>query len=101
MKRSGIAMLCAAALIMIWPAFRTVAGQEHRHDVLVVGAGISGLSAAWELARGGFNVAVIEMSPHYGGAGRRGGTVCPKKLLKTSTPKNRETMGRAENLLNV
>ena len=68
MNRSGRAMLCAAALIMIWPAFITVAGEEHRHDAVVVGAGISGLSAAWELARGGFDVAVIEMSPHYGGA---------------------------------
>ena len=68
MKRTGTAMLCAAALIIIWLAFRTVAGEEHRHDAVVVGAGISGLSAAWELARSGFDVAVIEMSPHYGGA---------------------------------
>ena len=31
-------------------------------DVLVVGAGISGLSAALEAARGGASVTVIEMS---------------------------------------
>jgi predicted oxidoreductase len=61
-------MLCAAALVMIWLAFGTVAGEEHHHDVVIVGAGISGLSAAWELARSGIDVAVIEMSPHYGGA---------------------------------
>ena len=68
MKRTGRAMLCAVALVMVWLAFGTVAGEEHHHDVVVVGAGISGLSAAWELARSGIDVAVIEMSPHYGGA---------------------------------
>ena len=36
-------------------------------DVLVVGAGISGLSAALEAARGGAAVTVIEMSSVFGG----------------------------------
>ena len=36
-------------------------------DVLVVGAGISGLSAALEAARGGARVTVIEMSSVFGG----------------------------------
>jgi len=35
MKRSGRAMLCTAALIIIWPAFRTVSGEEHHHDAVV------------------------------------------------------------------
>jgi uncharacterized protein len=68
MKRTGRAMLCAAVLVMIWLAFETVAGEEYHHDVVIVGAGISGLSAAWELAHSGIDVAVIEMAPHYGGA---------------------------------
>jgi len=67
MKRTGRAMLFAAALVMVWLAFGNVAGEEHHHDVVVIGAGISGLSAAWELAHSGIDVAVIEMSPQYGG----------------------------------
>jgi len=68
MKKTGSAILFAAVLVMSWLAFGAVAGEEHHHDVVIVGAGISGLSAAWELARSGIDVAVIEMSPHYGGA---------------------------------
>jgi oxygen-dependent protoporphyrinogen oxidase len=37
-------------------------------DVLVVGAGISGLTTAFHLARGGRRVAVVESSPRVGGA---------------------------------
>ena len=38
-------------------------------DVVVVGAGISGLSAALEAGRGGANVAVIDMFSVFGGVG--------------------------------
>lgn len=38
-----------------------------RSDVIVVGAGISGLSAALDLARGGATVTVIDMSSVFGG----------------------------------
>jgi oxygen-dependent protoporphyrinogen oxidase len=37
-------------------------------DVVVVGAGISGLAAAFRLARGGLRVTVLEASPRPGGA---------------------------------
>lgn len=36
-------------------------------DVIIVGAGISGLSAALELGRGGANVTVVDMSSVFGG----------------------------------
>jgi protoporphyrinogen oxidase len=36
-------------------------------DVAIVGAGFTGLSAAWELARNGFNVTVIEKDQEPGG----------------------------------
>ncbi|MSU51460.1 MAG: FAD-dependent oxidoreductase [Opitutus sp.] len=36
-------------------------------DVIVVGAGIAGLSAAWELARGGAKVTVVDMASVFGG----------------------------------
>lgn len=41
--------------------------QPERSDAIVVGAGISGLSAALELARGGATVIVIDMSSVFGG----------------------------------
>lgn len=43
--------------------------QERRNHVVIVGAGISGLVAAWELAQKDIDVTVLEMSPIYGGAG--------------------------------
>lgn len=36
-------------------------------DVLVVGGGITGLSAAWEAALGGADVALVEAAPRFGG----------------------------------
>lgn len=50
-------------------------------DVVVVGAGISGLTAAFHLARGGLDVAVIEASDRVGGAirtRREGPWICER-----------------------
>ena len=51
---------------------------ERTADVVVVGAGYTGLSAALELAEAGYDVAVVE-AEHvgYGASGRNGGHVCP------------------------
>jgi NADPH-dependent 2,4-dienoyl-CoA reductase/sulfur reductase-like enzyme len=68
MQISGKRIVCAAALVIAWLSFGTMAGEEYHHEVIIVGSGISGLSAALELARSGIDVAVIEMSHHYGGA---------------------------------
>lgn len=47
---------------------------DHRADVAVIGAGIAGCSAALNLARRGFTVAVLEArSVGYGASGRSGG----------------------------
>lgn len=59
---SMVIVLCLWAVVM-------AAQKEQRHDVIVVGAGIAGLSAAWELSQKNFDIAVIEMSPTYGGTG--------------------------------
>ena len=59
-------------------------------DVLVVGAGISGLTAAFQLTRRGFRVEVIDAAPTAGGVigtGRREGVLYergPNSLLETS-----------------
>lgn len=46
-------------------------------DVAVVGAGFTGLSAALELTRRGFTVAVLEQGPiAWGASGRSGGQIC-------------------------
>lgn len=47
---------------------------EHRADVVVVGGGIAGCSAALHLAKRGFDVALLEAhSVGYGASGRSGG----------------------------
>jgi gamma-glutamylputrescine oxidase len=46
-------------------------------DVCVIGAGYTGLSAALELAKAGYKVAVLEAKTvGYGASGRNGGQVC-------------------------
>ena len=45
----------------------TLTGQQLKVDCLVVGAGISGLQAALDLADQGFAVAVVEKEPSIGG----------------------------------
>lgn len=43
------------------------------HDAIVIGGGVSGLMAAWELRRGGLpDVVVFEMAGYIGGNARRG-----------------------------
>ena len=70
--------LLAAACIVLFPGCQSdtgnrpapaadgnAAGQEH--GVIVVGAGISGLTTALELSRGGIDVTIVDMSSVYGG----------------------------------
>src|SRR4051812_14929404 len=57
----------AAALSLPGPA-RALAGVTRRNvDVVVVGAGVSGLAAAWRLLRNGKSVVVLEASDRLGG----------------------------------
>ncbi|PWV62350.1 NAD(P)/FAD-dependent oxidoreductase [Plasticicumulans acidivorans] len=70
-----------------WHAGPALCGTV-RADVAVVGAGITGLSAALELARRGYCVHVVEgMRVGFGGSGRSGGQVladyaCGMELLR-------------------
>ncbi len=47
-------------------------GQGRHWDVAVIGAGITGITCAWSLARSGFSVAVFEA--HEVGSGATGST---------------------------
>jgi succinate dehydrogenase/fumarate reductase flavoprotein subunit len=60
---AGVAALAAFA----WAAWLRFHVTTVRADVLVVGAGIGGLSAAYEAGFGGAEVAVAEMSSVFGG----------------------------------
>jgi glycine/D-amino acid oxidase-like deaminating enzyme len=51
---------------------------EHNAEVIVVGGGITGISAALHLAESGFAVALLEAhGPGWGASGRNGGQVNP------------------------
>ena len=40
---------------------------EYDYDVIIVGAGMAGISAAYELKRAGFSVKILEQTDRYGG----------------------------------
>ncbi|MDG4764635.1 aminotransferase class V-fold PLP-dependent enzyme [Solwaraspora sp. WMMD406] len=46
-----------------WPAVAVVPGAESRADVIVVGAGVHGRSAAWQLAARGARVVLLDRFP--------------------------------------
>lgn len=63
------AALLTAVLIVVWLAWRHWRTVVVEADVVVVGAGIGGLSAAYEAGQGGRRVAVAEMNSVFGGNG--------------------------------
>ncbi|MBN2439541.1 MAG: FAD-dependent oxidoreductase [Deltaproteobacteria bacterium] len=79
MKRIITILSIAVTLVICLPAavMAVEAEKERRHEVIVVGAGIAGLSAAWELAQKGVDVTVIEMQPLFGGTATMSeGAIC-------------------------
>ena len=61
-----------------------IAGESSHTRVAVVGAGLSGLRAAWLLARRGFDVTVYEARDSVGG--RAGGEWCAGHWMDSSWP---------------
>ena len=51
--------------------------RDHRCDVVIIGAGFTGLSAAYHLTRDGYSVALLDaQQPMFGATGRNGGFCC-------------------------
>lgn len=51
--------------------------RSHRCDVAIIGAGFTGLSAAYHLGQGGADVTLIDgQHPMFGATGRNGGFCC-------------------------
>ena len=49
--------------------------MEHKFDVLIVGAGLAGASAAYRLAREGLRVGLVERGPYPGAKNLSGGVL--------------------------
>lgn len=67
MTRTLKTLLFAMTLVLFWSVIVTAAETGRRHEVIVVGAGIAGLAATWELAQKDVDVAVMDMQAHSGG----------------------------------
>ncbi len=69
---------------------------EHKAEVVVIGAGISGLSTALHLAEAGYSVVVIEAcEPGSGATGKSGGLVAPD-FIKHNLAEIKRALGHAE-----
>ena len=71
---AGLGFVAMQTGLVASPAEAGVRGQDNLppdlgvgQKVAVLGAGVAGLRAAWELAAGGFEVTVLEAAPYMGG----------------------------------
>ncbi len=77
MKRNMKALLLAMILILLGSTGVAARIVERQHSAIIVGAGVAGLAAAWDLAQRDVDVAVIEMQAAPGGTARMSeGAIC-------------------------
>ena len=72
--------LAAAAGVLLSERFETLAQSTRR--VIVIGAGFSGLTAAFELSQAGYDVTVVEARNRVGGRVVSFGDMVPKKIVE-------------------
>ena len=80
-RRSAISAGAASALNTILPS---VARAQETADVIVIGAGLSGLNAAWLLSEAGLKVIVLEGDGRLGGRARTADEIETKPELGAS-----------------
>jgi monoamine oxidase len=71
----------AAAGVLLSEQLGTLAAQSGRR-VIVVGAGFSGLTAAFELSQAGYDVTVVEARNRVGGRVVSMGDLVPGKIVE-------------------
>jgi len=69
------------------------------YDVLIIGSGPAGQHAAWQAARMGKRVAIIERKPKIGGAGLQTGTIPSKALREVAYLMSRSGGGMRQRIL--
>ena len=74
--------LLVLVIVLLGLSGRAHTVQEPDADILVIGAGISGLSAALEAARGGATVLVVDMWSIFGGHAVMSHGGPPRRFLK-------------------
>ncbi len=67
LKRLPRFLLHAFVIVLLGGRSIGLYAEENSADVLIVGAGLSGLSSAYHLKRAGKTAVILEMSPHVGG----------------------------------
>ena len=66
-RRNFLETFASATTGLLVPVSLAASGQKRKKKVIVIGAGLAGLTAAWELVQAGHEVIVVEARNRSGG----------------------------------